>query len=58
VAKTEQMRTAQELKQDIIFKATLRGKEFVFHTTWGLFSPRSVDNGSYLLIKHLEIEAG
>jgi 16S rRNA G1207 methylase RsmC len=52
------MRTAEELKQDIIFNTTLRGHQFVFHTTWGLFSPRSVDNGSYLLIKHLEIEDG
>ncbi len=52
------MRTAEELKQDIIFRASLRGQDMVFHSTWGLFSPRCVDNGSYLLIKHVEIEDG
>ncbi|MGI8689928.1 MAG: class I SAM-dependent methyltransferase [Thermomicrobiales bacterium] len=26
-----------------------------FHSTWGLFSPESVDQGSELLINHLEI---
>jgi len=52
------VRTAEELKQDIIYRTTLRGQELLFHSTWGLFSPRSVDNGSYLLIKHVEIEPG
>jgi 16S rRNA G1207 methylase RsmC len=52
------MRTAEELKQDIIFNISLRGQELVFHSTWGLFSPRCVDNGSYLLIKHVELNPG
>jgi 16S rRNA G1207 methylase RsmC len=30
----------------------------IFHSTWGLFSPRSVDKGSYLLTKHVEIDEG
>ena len=44
------------LKKDIVFKETLRGVEFLFHSTWGLFSPRNVDEGSRLLIKHMQIE--
>ncbi len=44
------------LKKDIVFKETLREVEFLFHSTWGLFSPRNVDEGSRLLIKHMEIE--
>jgi len=47
-----------KLYGDIIYRTTLRGQELLFHSTWGLFSPRSVDNGSYLLIKHMEIESG
>lgn len=27
-----------------------------FHTTWGLFSPRAVDDGSRLLLDYLELE--
>jgi 16S rRNA (guanine1207-N2)-methyltransferase len=26
-----------------------------FHTTWGLFSPRAIDDGSRLLLDHLEL---
>ncbi len=44
------------LKKDIVFTETFRGIEFLFHSTWGLFSPRNVDEGSRLLIKHMEIE--
>ena len=28
---------------------------FVFHSTWGLFSPRDVDAGSRLLIEYMQI---
>jgi 16S rRNA (guanine1207-N2)-methyltransferase len=41
--------------QELAFNATLRGREFTFHTTWGLFSPRAVDEGSRLLINELEV---
>lgn len=52
------MQTSQELKQDIVFDVTLRGHKLVFHSTWGLFSPRRVDNGSYLLVEHIDLEDG
>ena len=42
------------LRQDIEFDATLRGHDFHFHSTWGLFSPRAVDEGTRLLTRHLE----
>jgi 16S rRNA G1207 methylase RsmC len=42
--------------REISFRATLRGMELSFHSTWGLFSPRAVDAGSRLLIEHLELE--
>jgi len=28
-----------------------------FHTTWGLFSPRAIDDGSRLLLDYLELES-
>lgn len=44
-----------ELKQDIIFEATLRGHHFTLHSTWGLFSPKAIDEGTRLLADHLEL---
>lgn len=47
---------SKKLKKDIIFNETLCGIEFIFHSTWGLFSPRKVDEGSRLLINCMEIK--
>jgi 16S rRNA (guanine1207-N2)-methyltransferase len=44
-----------ELKKDIVFNANLRGQNFTFHSTWGLFSPQHIDEGTQLLIDHLEV---
>ena len=46
----------ERLKEDIVFREKLAGNEFVFHTTWGLFSPRGIDDGSRLLINYLEVQ--
>ena len=43
------------LRQDIVFEDELMGHHFVLHTTWGLFSPKGIDEGTRLLLKHLEI---
>lgn len=45
-----QERDIRQLKEDIYFKADLRGHSMKFLTTWGLFSPKQIDNGSYMLI--------
>ena len=52
------MKTASELKEDISFKATLRGEKLRYVSTWGLFSPKGIDDGSYLLIKHIDMTDG
>ena len=39
---------------EIVFKQKFRGTEFTFHSTWGLFSPKQVDQGSTLLIEYIE----
>lgn len=45
----------QRLRQDIRFNEQLMGHSFEFHTTWGLFSPKGIDEGTQLLLKHLEV---
>lgn len=44
------------LREDIQFDATLCGHTFRFSTTWGIFSPREIDNGTDLLLRYLQIE--
>ena len=44
-----------KLKEDIVFKDNIRGFDFIFHSTWGLFSPKEVDAGSRLLIDFIEV---
>lgn len=48
-------KTVARWRDDIVFSEGVRGCEFTFHTTWGIFSPRSIDEGSRLLLDHLEI---
>ncbi len=43
------------LRQDIVFDDTLLGHPLTFHTTWGLFSPKGIDEGSRLLLDHLDV---
>ena len=52
------MTDLDRLKDDIVFSVPLRGHRMTFHSTWGLFSPRRIDDGSYLLLKHIELEGG
>jgi 16S rRNA G1207 methylase RsmC len=45
----------ERLRQDIVFSDTLLGNRFTFHSTWGLFSPKAIDEGSRLLLDHIEV---
>lgn len=45
-----------KLKQDITFTTCLLGQSLVFKSTWGLFSPKSIDEGSELLLRQLELK--
>ncbi len=47
--------TLRELEADLLVEATLHDQQMRFHTTWGLFSPRTVDEGSALLLKYVEV---
>lgn len=42
-----------ELKKDVIFTDILRGQKLTFHSTWGLFNPTSIDEGTRLLLEEL-----
>ncbi len=44
------------LRQDMRLQQTLRGQPLQFDTTWGLFSPKAIDEGSRLLLDYIEIE--
>ncbi|PWQ94770.1 class I SAM-dependent methyltransferase [Leucothrix arctica] len=42
------------LRKDILFSATLAGKEMKFSSTWGIFSPREIDAGTELILRYLK----
>lgn len=43
------------LRADIDFSADLGGCTLHLYSTWGLFSPREIDEGTRLLLEHLEV---
>ncbi|NEX23216.1 methyltransferase [Thiorhodococcus mannitoliphagus] len=54
------MLTAEQLanlRRDIEFNAELGGRSLSLQSTWGLFSPREIDEGTRLLLSHLEVES-
>ncbi|MCU7811859.1 MAG: methyltransferase [Candidatus Thiodiazotropha sp. (ex Notomyrtea botanica)] len=48
--------TLNKLRQDITIEANLAGEALSFHSTWGIFSPRDIDEGTRLLVDRLEIQ--
>ena len=47
--------SVEQLRKDLVINADLLGSSLCLHTTWGLFSPRAIDEGSSLLLEHLEV---
>ncbi|MEX2445712.1 MAG: methyltransferase [Dehalococcoidia bacterium] len=45
-----------DYRRDLEFTATLRGESLCFRSTWGLFSPRQVDEGTTLLLDCVEVD--
>ena len=46
-----------KLRDDLAVESNLhRNRNFTFATTWGLFSPRGIDAGTDLLLKHFRAE--
>ncbi len=46
----------QKVRQDLTIYYERDNQSLKFYTTWGLFSPRVIDEGSQLLLKYLDIE--
>ena len=47
--------TLQRWRQDIQFNATLCDQPLVFRTTWGIFSPEAIDDGTKLLLDLMDV---
>ena len=44
-----------KLKQDLSLQTELLGQALTLKTRWGVFSPRAIDEGTALLMRHLDI---
>ena len=45
-----------EYRQDIKFTGTLCEQTLSYQSTWGIFSPRELDDGTILLMKYIKVE--
>ena len=45
-----------DLKKDQTVKTNLKGKNFTFQTTWGLFSPTEIDGGTKMLLDNVSVK--
>lgn len=48
----------RKIRDDLTLQTTQKGQSLILKTTWGLFSPRAIDEGSQLLLRHLQIDPG
>lgn len=47
--------SVEQLRKNLVFSTELAGRPLAFQTTWGLFSPRAIDDGTLLLLDHLDV---
>jgi len=45
----------EQYRKDMLIRTELCGEAMQFATTWGLFSPKNIDEGSRLMLKHLQV---
>ena len=45
----------KKIREDQLFSEELCGRKFTFRTTWGLFSPRAIDEGTRLLLDYIKV---
>ncbi len=46
----------REIPREITFRETLRGSVLTFTSTWGLFSPEHIDDGTRLLLENISVK--
>ncbi|MBL7005421.1 MAG: methyltransferase [Gammaproteobacteria bacterium] len=54
--KTDLNEYNKKIRTDLLISSVQNDKPFQFNTTWGLFSPRAIDEGSQMLLNYLEIK--
>ncbi|MDH5445544.1 MAG: methyltransferase [Gammaproteobacteria bacterium] len=45
-----------KLRQDIQVQSNMRDVPLILHSTWGIFSPREIDEGTELLMKYIDVK--
>jgi len=50
------LKKAQFWRDDIQFRQDVLGKPFDFTTTWGIFSPEKLDDGSLMLLDYVDFQ--
>jgi len=53
---TRQTTDLDQLRKDIEFSAILHGQKLNFRSTWGIFSPKGIDEGTQLLADLLDVK--
>jgi 16S rRNA G1207 methylase RsmC len=51
------LKNAEHWRKDLHFKEDVLGKPFDFTTTWGIFSPQKLDDGSLMLLDYVDFQA-
>lgn len=51
------LKKSSHWRDDIIFSQEVLGKPFVFASTWGIFSPEKLDEGSLMLLDYIDFKA-
>lgn len=46
----------EKLRMDLIVNSGMRNITLTLHSTWGIFSPREIDEGTELLMKYIELK--
>lgn len=54
---TELLKKSTNWRQDIHFRQDVLGKPFDFVSTWGIFSPEKLDEGSLMLLDYIDFKA-
>lgn len=45
-----------KLRQDLVIQSNLRDIPLTLHSTWGIFSPREIDEGTELLLRYIQLD--
>ena len=53
---TELLNKSKHWRQDIQFRQEVLGKPFDFTSTWGIFSPEKLDEGSLMLLDYIDFQ--